>query len=76
MTMREIRDAINELSNDKENGTNPFGNGGNGNKGNRNGQGKKEQKRKRQALMIVHIAYYSENKLNKNSFYTKSLNAQ
>ena len=44
MTMREIRDAINELSNDKENGTNPFGNGGNVNKGNRNGQGKKNRR--------------------------------
>lgn len=46
MTMREIRDKINELSNDVESTTNLSGCGGNGNQGNGNGQGKKHKRGK------------------------------
>lgn len=45
MTMREIRDRINKLSNDGENETNHFGNG-NGHQGNGNGQGQKNRRGK------------------------------
>jgi len=44
MTMREIRDRINELSNNEESKTNPMENG-EGNQGNKNGQGQKNRRR-------------------------------
>lgn len=44
MTMREIRDKINELSDGEKNETNFCGNGGNGNRGNGKGQGRKNRR--------------------------------